>query len=502
MLKIKTQDKKKRESFNYKACKPDIKNYTKKIVGDVESVSYKDLYNASSRYDKNRIMRMIEKQDVDGLVKLSRYFYYKSGIYKNIVDTLASIYLMYYKVIPRNKDKLQDGNFAKNHKFVFDFLDFLDVERSFTDISKNVVRDGAFYGYLRENYGKYSIQELPREYCRSVAKYSSGNNVLEFNLTFFSKFKLNEDGVVDFLNLYPDELVNAFILYSEGEIKEKWYQVKESNGMCFRYDDLGMPMLTGIFTDLIELDNYKKIESAKNVMDLFKLVVQKVPISKETGEPLLDFDEVSALHQNLLNALSGSDNVDGLTTPLDVEALKVQDSTSTERNNLQKAERSLFNEAGLSANLYNAEGNIALNKSIQNDESKLWSLIMQYQRWINTNINQFRVVSSYYNFDFEILPLTIYNQHDWQEKFYQGATVGFTKIEYAISLGVKQKNLIDKLAYENEFMDLDNFLNPILTSHTISNNEGGRPSSSEDKLDSSGIVAKETNITKNSKNNF
>ena len=68
-----------------------------------------------------------------------------------------------------------------------------------------------------------------------------------------------------------------------------------------------------------------------------------------------------------------------MTTFADVDVADMSDANSTTSvDDLEKVERSLYNAFGVSENLFNTEGNIALEKSILNDEATMRSLILQY----------------------------------------------------------------------------------------------------------------------------
>jgi len=47
-------------------------------------------------------------------------------------------------------------------------------------------------------------------------------------------------------------------------------------------------------------------------------------------------------------------------------------------DDLQKVERTVYNNLGVSQNLFNTDGNIALEKSISNDEATMRDLVLQF----------------------------------------------------------------------------------------------------------------------------
>jgi hypothetical protein len=74
---------------------------------------------------------------------------------------------------------------------------------------------------------------------------------------------------------------------------------------------------------------------------------------------------------------------------------------------LQRVERAVFNEAGVSQMQFNTDGNLALEKSILNDEASLWNLIQQFETFLNFLIKPYNNKKLYYRV--QILPTTIYN---------------------------------------------------------------------------------------------
>jgi hypothetical protein len=67
--------------------------------------------------------------------------------------------------------------------------------------------------------------------------------------------------------------------------------------------------------------------------------------------------------------------VDVLTTFADIEKIDTKDSNSnTTTDDLEKVERTVFNNAGISRNLFNADGNLAVTNAILTDEASIREL--------------------------------------------------------------------------------------------------------------------------------
>jgi len=71
--------------------------------------------------------------------------------------------------------------------------------------------------------------------------------------------------------------------------------------------------------------------------------------------------------------------VDVLTTFADVESIDMSDkNTTTTTDDLAKVERTVYNSAGISKNIFNTDGNLALEKSVLEDESSIRNLLLQF----------------------------------------------------------------------------------------------------------------------------
>jgi hypothetical protein len=74
--------------------------------------------------------------------------------------------------------------------------------------------------------------------------------------------------------------------------------------------------------------------------------------------------------------LSHAIGVDVLTTFADIQVEDMaDDNTSTTTDDLERVERTVYNSLGISKDIFNADGNIALTNSILADESTMRTLL-------------------------------------------------------------------------------------------------------------------------------
>jgi hypothetical protein len=90
---------------------------------------------------------------------------------------------------------------------------------------------------------------------------------------------------------------------------------------------------------------------------------------------IFDVDEARDIHNNAVAMLKRAVGVDVLTTFADIATVDTKDSNSnTTTDDLEKVERTVFNNAGISRNLFNADGNLAVTNAILTDEASIREL--------------------------------------------------------------------------------------------------------------------------------
>ena len=130
----------------------------------------------------------------------------------------------------------------------------------------------------------------------------------------------------------------------------------------------------------------------------------------KNGDLIFDVDEAKELHNNAVRMLKKAIGIDVLTTFAEVDVADMSDrNASASVDELEKVERTAYNESGSAQNLFNPEGNIALEKSILNDEAALYMLVLQFQSFLNTLLKPFNGNSKKLYFRAVILPTTVYN---------------------------------------------------------------------------------------------
>jgi hypothetical protein len=192
-----------------------------------------------------------------------------------------------------------------------------------------------------------------------------------------------------------------------------------------------------------------------------------MPLDKN-GELIFDVDEAQQLHNNAVQMLSRAIGVDVLTTFADVAVEDMTESNaSSQTDDLQRVERQVFNEAGVSQMQFNTDGNIALEKSILNDEATMYNLLLQFEAFLNELIEPLNKNPKKIEYRAQILTTTIYNYKEMAKMYKEQVQLGYSKMLPQIALGQSQSSILANAYFENDVLDLVNLFIPPMSSNTM-----------------------------------
>lgn len=434
--------------------------------------------NANPRYtEKEFVLNAIKNRDYRTLRDMSDYYFNTNGIYRRSVEYLAFLfrYDWYLNIHVDSNKTIKEKNIITKFNDALKYFDNSEIKKAFNNIALEVVKKGCYYAYVLDLQDKFVFQQLPVDYCRS--RFFQGSKpVVEFNLKFFDDKFRDADYRVRVLKTFPKEIQKAYMLYKSKKLvadpkgdEEGWYLLDPASTIKFNLNDNDMPTLISSIPSLIDLDQAQELDRKKMMQQLLKILIQKLPIDKN-GELMFDVDEAKDIHENAVAMLRRAIGLDVLTTFADVEVQNMQDKNSvTTTDDLKKVERSVFNNTGLSQNLFNTEGNIALQKSILNDEAIMKDLVYQFRSLLNKIVKKFNEKN--FSFSADILETTIDNYKDLSKMYKEQVQIGNSKILPQIALGHSQSSIIDTAYFENEILHLADIMVPPRMSSTMSSKD-------------------------------
>ena len=445
--------------------------------------------------DKQEVLRAIHQGDFEKMRDISNFFFKTSGIYSKLCIYMAFLYRYDWMVTPYiNSDSLKEERILDGFDKVLNHLDNFGVKKFCGDVALKVIRNGCFYGYIIHQKDRDVVQELPPKYCRS--RFSvNGKPAVEFNLRFFDDMFKDTTQKMKMLKLFPDEFRKGYVLYKEGKLKPDfagdtagWYLLDIDSVIKFNMNGEDFPIFISVIPAIIDLDAAQELDRKKMVQQLLKIIIQKMPIDKN-GDLIFDVDEAQQLHNNAVRMLGKAIGLDVLTTFADVDVADMADkNTTTTTDELAKVERTVYNEAGISQMQFNTDGNIALEKSILNDEAAIYNLILQFESFLNGLISKFNTAPKKIYYRVQILTTTIYNYKEMAKLYADQTKIGYSKMLPQIALGQSQSSILANAYFENDILDLVNVFVPPMSSNTMSadalnkvSDKGGNSGSDDSK---------------------
>lgn len=460
----------------------------KKSLDEMVASNANDARNVS-RYYERFIHRTYTLEDVERIIqsgslseqqKLSRTFFYKDGFYKRILIYYATLLKFMGVLIPNptfNKN-LSDTYIQKRYNAALDFIENSSIQTLFTNCSLRVLIDGYYYGIV-QTFGKesFTLMDLPAQYCRSIVKDLKGNDLVEFNVTYFDSF-MDQDIKRATLEAYPKIIRQYYRKWTAGKVESSWVLLPIELAVCFNLFE-GLPMFLSVIPATIQYDDTVDTERERDLDEIRKIIVQKIPHLQDGGL-LFEPEEAEVIHKGTVGMLKQNKNVSVLTTYADVDAIVSKTTSEAVSNNLEKMVQNIYNEGGVSNQIFAATGNLSVEISIKNDVAFMMHLANKYSMFLSNLLNLV-FSNTNINFKYEFLPITYYNESTFITDSFKLAQSGYSFILPALALGVTQRDLGNLKDLENDVMKLGEKLKPLQSAYTQSANSVGAPEKSSDE---------------------
>jgi hypothetical protein len=425
--------------------------------------------------NKQVVLRALGERNLPLLREISNYFYSTNGIYSRMCNYTAFLYRYDWYIVPEIlDDTVKEEKVLKEFNNLLSFLDNTHIKKQCGDIALEVIKNGAYYGYMVPSEDGIILQQLPINYCRS--RYFVGDSpAVEFNMRFFDDNFRDINYRLKVLKMFPKEFQEGYLKYKQGKLPidnmgdpfGTWFLLDPQSTVKFNFHNSDIPLFVNAIPEILDLDAAQELDRRKQMQQLLKVVIQKLPLDKN-GDLVFDVDEARDIHNNAVDMLQHAIGVDVLTTFADITVEDMADSnTTTTTDDLEKMERAVYNAFGTSQNLFNTDGNLSLEKSILNDESNIRDLLLQfhifYDRVVQSKCNNKRK----YKFRFYMLDTTQYNYTDRAKMYKEQVQNGYSKMLPQIAMGHSQSSIIHTAYFENEILHLTEIMIPPLMSSTL-----------------------------------
>lgn len=454
----------------------------------------------AAKYTKEQVRRFVadpilyERQ----LREVSLYLYAFSQEYKNLIKYMSNILTLDYILIPKNIDKMTELNdkLINNFYKMLEFLDNYNIKSKLKSVLPILLREDIYYAFERTDGDSYIWQQLPTNYCRPLGVDQYELITFEFDFSYFDKRNVNIEN-------YDPELKSQYNKYKKNGQDFRWQKINPLKGICFKFEEsliYPLPAFSGLFTQLLGLEDYKDLQEESSRSNNYKLIHQMIPMDTNGDKPdklLLNDTYAVRFHNNLKSNVP--EGIGVATTPMKVEGITLKNSQFDE-DIVAKAERNLFTSAGVSQPLFNAEkSTVGLNLSITVDSSQMFTLLKQFELFFKKKLRT--IGNKSYKWKLIFPELSVYNKNDFMDKMLKNAQYGFSKFFVVASMGLSQDDFLGLSYLENTQLNILDNLIPLKSSHTISGNEDkiGRPKKDDGSIDDSGVATRESGSNDNDK---
>lgn len=456
----------------------------KMTIKPAEAIIYKEDTKGRNSVDWTRqthdkMIEVTKGTDLKQIRSLSKYFFQTNGVYARAVRYLADIYKYDFLLYPNldldleMTDEFSD-KILKKFNVLLEHFDNSAIQLMCRKWANTVCIEGCYYGYICDDVNdKLVVQDLPVDFCRSRFLYK-GMPLVEFNVQYFDKVTSDPKYREKLLGLFPEEFQVGYRKYKAGKLPAEeqgdeagWILLDMNRSFKFNFNDEDIPPFLYAIPDIIGLDEVEDLEKEKLLQQIQKILIQKFELD-QNGQIPFTMKELQQLNQNAVDMVGDAVGVSVLSTVAEVSLEDLATSSGTEsQNNLEAAQNSVYNALGISANLFNTDGNLALEKSIIIDEAYIKPLLLQFEQFFNRYL-EWKFNKKDLKFRMKMLLTSIFNSSDMSSKYENLTKIGFSRFLPMVALGHTQKEVISMAKLEQQIMQLDAYMLPPFSSNTMS----------------------------------
>lgn len=446
----------------------------------VYNISGKEDQRGLDRRSNADLIKLVKGRDLKKKRELSDFIAQTNGIYARAVRYISDIYrfdFMLYPNLDLNAEVTEDMSEKALKKFnlLLEYFDNSSIQLMSRKWAYQVCLYGAYYGYIAEDVNdKLVVQDLPVDFCRSRF-YHKGRPAVEFNVRYFDDVTKSQKFRKTLLQLFPKEIQDAYRKYTNGTLvndedansKDVWILLDLNRAFKFNFYDSDIPPFLYAIPSILQLGEVQDLTKEKLLQAIQKILTQKLELNKQ-GEIPFTMKEIQRLNQNAADMVGEAVGVSVLTTIADVKVHDLDNSDGTNaQDQVKAAEGSVYNDLGVSTNLFNTEGNLSLEKSIITDEAFVKQLIYQFEQFFNDFIEwKFNKKDS--KFRMKMLETSIFNYQAMSDRYKDLTKIGFSRFLPLVALGHTQKEITSMVKLEQQMLQLDKWMLPPFSSNTMS----------------------------------
>lgn len=456
----------------YEKHRTAIENYAKAV----DPLLLKDVTKTSQKrvptFDKEDLVSYFENipSHEKDLRNLSRYIYYRSHVYRRIINFYANMFCLNARTIIPSYTPLKENDpkkILKNFYQTAQILENMNLQNEMVTPYTVCFLEDVFYGIVYYDDTGMFILRMNPDYCAITGRYLTGDYSYSINMTGYR----NQTYLIESLGEPLSSMYQAYL-----DTGNKWQPVPDEYCMCLKYSsddwEIITPPYMGLFNSLINLTDQEDIEAIASELGIYKLVWMEL---ETRGNDMDDWKVSPEAAIKYYDRISDAfpEYVGGGVVPGELKTIDFNKDATSDTTQLAKTTETVLNTAGGAEVLNGAtiSGTSAYKgAAIANTEYAISTLLPQTQGWVNRFLTYH--MSSPCRVKF--FPVSAYTKDDFQKNLLTAAQNGLpTKLAYNTLNGYSELDTLALNYLEEEVLGITDKFRPLQTSYTQSGNDSG-----------------------------
>lgn len=347
-------------------------------------------------------------------------------------------------------------------------VDRMNIKYYAPYFTQQLLLKGAVYLYEFSDNNDIGYLEFPTEWCR-VRKMDQNLFRWELDISNFSEEN----------DVFPQEINNAISQYESGNTDGdswrdgEWYLLSDS-AFALTLDHnimnhgVAISELASILLDSSTLENAKSKIEIKDSLDTVKIIHSRVPTDSD-GKIKINKKIADAYNNSINRALPKG--IVSIASPMDMQNISISGAGDKSAYDMvEKAQEQLFLSTGTPANLFGGitTSSRIVEMSINKDSYWLYSkLLPVLENYYNYRLRHYRTESGM-SWKLKFIRQSNYSYKDDAQLLQQQLDRGGSRLDYLAATGMTPIEVIGKLKMERDMLDIDSYMIPKQTSHTMS----------------------------------
>lgn len=423
------------------------------------------------------------------LIDINNYAYMVLGLFRDLIDFYVKPVLYRWTLNTQvklgfNQQSQDPIAFQQDYTSYAAKINQLDLGREIHRILLKMFLEDAVFGYWIEEAESSTIFYLPSAWC--ILRHTVNGNWT---------YLLNTPRISDRdIEQLPAELAGIVRRYKPRGGEDALAPVPFEKVVCFKYNDHTntiFPPFTHVLLLIIDLMKAKQLALTQIEQDVVNLIQMLIPIDDKNDDHLRFTDPIIEKYAIGLQELLAENNA-VLPTPMELSVLNTNKNNNVDMNIVTDAMDAYHNETGLPR--FGGSNTAAeMKRALEFAASKVYVILDQISSAINLKMKHDGFIHDHYEFVFQILHMTRFNEIEVLENMLKHTQAGaVNKIALEAARGNNPSMLLGQHYTENVvYRSMFEHLLVPPSSHTQSS--GGRPASEEGQLTESGEQSRADN---------